>query len=366
MKLPRLIFVGGFLGAGKTTLLWQAAQRLAAQGRRVGLVTNDQAPDLVDTHLLAQGRAAVREVSGSCFCCNFPGLICALESLGAVEQPDVIVAEPVGSCTDLSATILQPLKDKFQNFDLAPLSVVVDPKRLHEALSGIPGLLHASAAYILRKQMEEADVLLLNKCDLLTPESLRELHALLASHYPQTPVRDISAVTNDGVDAWLDAMLRSGGPGGKILAVDYDTYAEGEAVLGWLNATASLACPTGLPNWRGFCERLLAGLQKQFQGVSREVGHVKALLEAEGGSCVANLTRLEGAVVVRGDVAPSSRAAELVLNARVELSPQELEQVVRAVLRTTAEGYGMTATITSLRSLSPGRPQPTHRYTSAV
>jgi G3E family GTPase len=35
----RLILVGGFLGAGKTTLLWEAAQRIAGRGLRVGLIT---------------------------------------------------------------------------------------------------------------------------------------------------------------------------------------------------------------------------------------------------------------------------------------------------------------------------------------
>ena len=54
MATTRLILVGGFLGAGKTTLLAQAAERLARQGKRVGLVANDQAADLVDTELLKE------------------------------------------------------------------------------------------------------------------------------------------------------------------------------------------------------------------------------------------------------------------------------------------------------------------------
>ncbi|MEI8376830.1 MAG: GTP-binding protein, partial [Planctomycetota bacterium] len=45
----RLILVGGFLGAGKTTMLWEASRRLVERGLRVGLITNDQAPELVDT-----------------------------------------------------------------------------------------------------------------------------------------------------------------------------------------------------------------------------------------------------------------------------------------------------------------------------
>ena len=85
MKQVQLILAGGFLGAGKTTLLERTARRLMEQGRRVGLVTNDQAPELVDSEMLRQGRLAVAEVAGSCFCCNFNGLVDALKKLGEME-----------------------------------------------------------------------------------------------------------------------------------------------------------------------------------------------------------------------------------------------------------------------------------------
>ena len=88
----RLILVGGFLGAGKTTLLLQAAKRLAARGLRVGLVTNDQGSDLVDTSLAARQHIPVSEVAGGCFCCRFPDLMAGLERLHEVVQPDVVLA----------------------------------------------------------------------------------------------------------------------------------------------------------------------------------------------------------------------------------------------------------------------------------
>ncbi|MBM4165271.1 MAG: cobalamin synthesis protein P47K, partial [Lentisphaerae bacterium] len=125
----KLILVGGFLGSGKTTLLWEAARRLTGRGHSVGLVTNDQAPDLVDTAFLSRSGAGVQEVSGSCFCCNFGGFINAVKSL-IDQQADIIIAEPVGSCTDLSATILQPVKDQHPAIDLAPLTVLADPGRV--------------------------------------------------------------------------------------------------------------------------------------------------------------------------------------------------------------------------------------------
>ena len=162
MKTTRLILVGGFLGAGKTTLLWDSANRIMNNGKRVGLITNDQAPDLVDTAILSRNDVKVAEVSGSCFCCNFNGLISAMKQVRDEANADVIIAEPVGSCTDLSATIIQPLKENLGGELLvSPLSVIADPFLLTDILNDGTAGLHPSAAYIFRKQLEESDIILL-------------------------------------------------------------------------------------------------------------------------------------------------------------------------------------------------------------
>ena len=75
MTPVRFIMVGGFLGAGKTTTLARLARHYMARGLRVGLVTNDQAQDLVDTNSLRAQGFAVQEVPGACFCCKFDELV---------------------------------------------------------------------------------------------------------------------------------------------------------------------------------------------------------------------------------------------------------------------------------------------------
>ncbi len=106
---PRLVLVGGFLGAGKATLLVAAARRIRDNGGRVALITNDQGADLVDTQLAAATGFAVREVTGGCFCCRFSDFAGA--AAGLMEfSPEVILAEPVGSCIDLAATVIRPLR----------------------------------------------------------------------------------------------------------------------------------------------------------------------------------------------------------------------------------------------------------------
>ena len=118
--ITRLILVGGF-SSGKTTLLKEAAQRLTARGQRVALLANDQAADLVDTAVLKEAGTAVDEVAGGCFCCRFPDMMAAIDRLRRKAQPHCILAEPVGSCTDLSATVLQPLKQMHgEEIALAP------------------------------------------------------------------------------------------------------------------------------------------------------------------------------------------------------------------------------------------------------
>src|SRR5688572_22514927 len=111
----RYIMIGGFLGAGKTTAVSKLAQRLTAHGLRVGLITNDQGSELVDTAMLRAKGFATEEIPGGCFCCRFNSLVDAARNLTAASRPDVFIAEPVGSCTDLVATATYPLRRIYGN-----------------------------------------------------------------------------------------------------------------------------------------------------------------------------------------------------------------------------------------------------------
>ncbi|MFP6659744.1 MAG: GTP-binding protein, partial [Pirellulales bacterium] len=115
MSRVRFLMVGGFLGAGKTTALARIARHFIDCGQRVGLVTNDQAYDLVDTQTLRAQGFDVGEVPGACFCCKFNDLVDTIAALSEDDAPDVILAEPVGSCTDLVATVIEPLRQFYRD-----------------------------------------------------------------------------------------------------------------------------------------------------------------------------------------------------------------------------------------------------------
>jgi glycerol uptake facilitator protein len=361
MERVKLLLVGGFLGAGKTTMLYRVAMELARSGKRVGLVTNDQAPDLVDTQMLKSRGLAVSEVAGSCFCCNFNGLIEAAQSLRASHSVDVLLAEPVGSCTDLSATIVQPIKDRYADvFSVGPLSVLIDPMRALEILGEGPSLLHRSAAYIYRKQLEEADRIVVNKSDLLDADTHERLKTLLEDRFPGREVSFVSCKSGDGLDRWLAEVMGEGVSGDRILDIDYDTYAEGEAVLGWLNARFGLIARETC-DWIAFGRAYLEAVRQQLQATGAQVGHVKLFLSTGNGSVTANLTATNGPVLLQhtGDSLDAA-AAEMTFNARVQMAPEQLQQMSLDILRGQFENISVQTS--SIRSLRPGRPQPTFRY----
>lgn len=366
-KKVRIIFVGGFLGAGKTTLLWTAAKILIARGKRVGLITNDQAPDLVDTGLLAKQGLSVGEVAGSCFCCNFGGLIRSAGKLRNQTRADVLLAEPVGSCTDLSGAILQPLKERFrEEFIPTPLSVLADPERTSRVLDGKRLGMHRGAAYIIRKQFEEADRILINKSDLLGRAESRNLKKRISADFPGTPVRTISSLTGEGVGKWLDDVLASDKAGTRIADIDYDIYAEGEASLGWLNAEIALdANKCCVPDWRLLCLFLMQRIQDACRERKTPVGHVKMLLTTGDKTCAVNLTGLKGKIDLRGEADESRPKARLVVNARVEMPPEDLERLLRENLEMLLKRR-VKIDYRRLQRFRPGRPVPTHRYREVV
>lgn len=366
MHRIRYIMVGGFLGAGKTTTLGQLARRYREQGLNVGIVTNDQATDLVDTNTLRSQGFEVGEVAGACFCCNFNELTSTMAQLSAEQRPDVILAEPVGSCTDLVATVIQPLKQLFDaEFEIAPYAVILKPSHGSRVLRDEPGTgFSAKAAYILKKQLEEADVILINRVDELTADQIRELEALLKQHHPDIPVLKISARTGAGLDALQEFLTQRGDFGRRILDIDYDVYAEGEAELGWLNSSLTVrgASPWDLDDVllgvvQVLCERLRSA------GV--EPAHLKAIGLWEGFFGVANLISSDTPPELSLPSRCAVREAEVIVNARVACDPVFLQEEVEAAVESVAGQLGLEVQFRQTQSFRPGRPVPTHRYDAA-
>ena len=365
----KYIMIGGFLGAGKTTTLGRLARHYIDSGLNVGIVTNDQASDLVDTNSLRAQGFDVGEVAGACFCCNFDELMDRIRELGENRRPDVLLAEPVGSCTDLVATVIQPIKRLFDTeFEIAPYSVILKPSHGSRILRGDKRAgFSPKAAYILQKQLEEADAILVNRIDELEPAAVKELCDLVEQHFPDTPILRISAKTGDGFDALTQLLEQTGDFGRKVLDIDYDIYAEGEAELGWLNSSVRI---TSVRNGESFSldELLLeivSKLQHRLAVDEAETAHLKTIGLWEGFFGVANLISSDAQPELSLPSNCDVKNVDVIVNARVACDPAILETHVKAVIEECCTARNATPEFRSTQSFRPGRPVPTHRFASA-
>ena len=363
MLKPRYIMVGGFLGAGKTTAILKVAERLRARGERVGLITNDQSYGLVDTAMLSSHGFATEEITGGCFCCKFNSLVDAAERLSKQTQPNVFIAEPVGSCTDLRATVSYPLTRMYgENYVIAPLSVLVDPVRAQQILGLKSGKTFSQKVlYIYEKQLEEADLIVVNKTDLLTPDERDHLVDALQQRWSQSTVMTMSARDGVAIDDWLQAVLADDLALTAAMDVDYDTYPDGEALLGWLNLQASVT-GTDFDGNRWLLD-LAAYLQSGVTKGGAEIAHLKMTLTPDQGRdlAVANLVRGDGSAELSHQLAEPLEAGKLLLNLRAEGPPELLQELVLQSLRRTGDEGRLKIHVESVEAFRPGRPTPTHR-----
>jgi G3E family GTPase len=341
--------IGGFLGAGKTTSVLKLAEALSAQGKKVGIIMNDQASGLVDTALAAAHDFPVEEIAGGCFCCRFNSLLDAARNLTTTTRPDVLLAEPVGSCTDLMATVNLPLQKIYgDQFQMGPLSVVVDPVRCRRALGMEEGRRFSdNVSYIYRKQLEEAEIIIINKTDLLSAEEQDELTQALHTEFPQARVYRISARHNAGLEPWLQDLMTQQGAAAKTMEVDYQRYGEGEALLGWLNATLKVQqeAADGNALLLAFAKDLRSRLAAQ--GV--EIAHMKMILSADADGleiAALNCTSTEREPEMSHRLSDEMDEAEILINLRAESAPELLEQALQDALATLRR-----------------QPVPTHRLT---
>jgi G3E family GTPase len=358
----------GFLGAGKTTTMTATALALQKQGRRVAVITNDQGVELVDTKLVRSRLDSVAEVTGGCFCCKFEDLVEAVVALVASDDVDTVLAEAVGSCTDLQATVVRPLRQYYgETMVVAPLTTVVDPLR-HLAFDRAAqrGEPESDLSYLFRQQLTEADVIAVNKLDTITPEQRGTLLARLRTDYPNAEVVCYSATAGAEIDSLLEAWTGPARNEAVELDIDYDRYAAAEAQLAWMNQELDLTAEAPGLDATAWARTVLDRLSGWAAEQGAVIGHAKLTVELEDGD-FAKLSLTAAGAQPTLDRAASSQAVRgrAVVNARVACEPDALDAAVSEAVRAADEGAGVTSSATAPVSFKPSYPRPVHRLTAA-
>jgi len=270
----------------------------------------------------------------------------------------------VGSCTDLVATVSYPLRRIYgDSFSIAPLSVLIDPLRALRIFGLENGASFSEKVlYIYEKQLQEANLIVINKIDLIDSIRRKQLHDALTSRFPDKQFLEVSARNGDGLDAWFDQIISSTQDSGTAMEVDYRVYGEGEALLGWLNATISLESQAEF-DANEFLRKFAGELQQRLKAADAEIAHLKMTLspdDAFSDVAVINLVRNDAKPELSQELPDPIESGELIINIRAEADPE----ILRSLVLETVKQFGspsLTLRVDHLESFRPGQPKPTHR-----
>jgi len=222
--------------------------------------------------------------------------------------------------------------------------------------------------YIYRKQLEEAEIVVLNKCDLVDRPRLDRLRGALAEVAPRAAVFECSAREGTGLEGWFEALLAGRSQAAPIAEIDYDRYALGESLLGWLNAEVRIGSEAA-PEFDGnrLLVTIMGAVRTALEHAGHEIAHLKGTLAVDGDPyelAAANLVRTADAPALSHRLSDPLDIGRLLLNLRAEADPDLLERCVRDAL--VAACGDLPHQTLHIEHFRPGRPVPTHRLPARV
>lgn len=358
----KVFLLGGFLGSGKTTAIQQAAIKLQEEGKKVGVITNDQGEQLVDTRFMQQHNIAVEEVTGSCFCCNFKQLSQRIQTLQETNHPEIIFAESVGSCMDLVATIIKPLQNFYKNIDTV-LSVFTDIRLLGVFLQRNKDIFYGKMNYIYEKQLEEADIIVVNKSDTLNEMQMQTVRELINEEPWVNKVLYQNSLNPSDIQRWLDTVNNFKIPGSReSLDINYDDYAMGEAEMAWYDSEVEIVTRNGSAGEIGY--RFISNIYDKIKEQQYIIGHLKFLISDKRHFEKVSYTTIPITTDFDSHQFRSADKITIIINARVKADPASVDRIITESLTYTQSGKVCSIKEKNKKVFQPGYPTPTYRMLS--
>ena len=356
----RFLVLGGYLGAGKTTLAVNLARTLKERNdRSVAIITNDQGDVLVDTEFTKDAGFDVREILGGCFCSNFNEFVSSARTLVSSGRPDIIIAEPIGTSTNLMGSVVSPLRTLYPNeFDVAPFTVVVDCIRAADIISGSKERSIESVDLIPAHQIREAEVIVLSKADMVRPDAAAGIKRELKKMIPDAEIIETSSSDLRNIDKIIDMVL-SDRVSTKVAERDGNRGFDFEkAKLGWYSGTFAIT-PLDRVDMYSMSSDIMKGVAREYG--PKAIVHVKVIISSP--EAAAKMSLVQESIQVDGIYGSRfiSGPGKLVLNARVISPPKRLEDTMRKIIDSLS-AYPVKIERLSGSCFSPKPESPSHFF----
>lgn len=198
----RVFLIGGFLGSGKTTVVLKLIERLLADGKKVAMIVNEVGEVGIDGTMLETAGIPSKELAGGCICCTLViNLRITVTEISKVHNPDILIIEPTG--LSFPNQIREELLEMNVMMSFAPVVTLIDASRFMTEMDEIPNF--------MEHQLNESEIIGINKIDLVNEEKIKNLESLLKEKYPDVYTMRMSATNDDAsIDKIYDLIIREG------------------------------------------------------------------------------------------------------------------------------------------------------------
>ena len=329
----------GFLGSGKTTTMMALTKYYTEHYAKAAMISNDLGGGvtLADHRLAALSGVNSSEITDECICFCHGVLTDRLDSYYA-DGFELVVSDIPGFGVGALEHVYHGLTREYPGqYELAPFTVLIEPRNEKLLRDGTAG----DMGHILRAQLEEADLIVLNKCDLLTPEEAEEAGRRLAEGFPQAEVIRISAATGEGLED-LAAAMRTKRASLRHPDIDYDDdglqNAMDQLTEYYLQYQAEVCCNDF--DGTEYLADIARAVQADLKAAGHEIPHMKLLAwEPEGDFGKVDLLGTDRPPEITRRFERPCTAVAVVLNANASCPAAELDGIITEAVDAVSRKY---------------------------
>ena len=344
--MKKFMVVSGFLGAGKTTSMLALEDYINENYGKASVIANDLgAKNLVDAKYSEACGCNITELTGECICYQTENLVDRLRRLMDYEHNDLVMSDIPGCGVGALDHVYHKLDTEYHGeFELAPFTVIADPERLRTIMPEQADInLPEEMKYLFTAQLQEADVVALNKIDLLTDSEIDTYIKFLEDVCPGAEIFAISAKDKTNINALADYIMAHDA-GLKKVDIGYGgpDFIAAEQKLSWYNRQFYVKICCGSFDGNAFLGDLVEAIREKLLWQNRNVPHLKIFADGgDGTACKISLIGVDYEMQFDSKLGQPCVDLPVIINARASCESQLLTEIMDEALEEVTLKYNL-------------------------